>query len=147
MSDQSVYFLTICCKQRSHNDLVQNGIPEKLLESAAFYERQRKWLCRLMVLMPDHLHGLFVFPQDASVTKTITAWKSHHARKTGIKWQDGFFENRIRNDTEFDEKSAYILKNPLRAGLVKEVDDWPFVHDTRNPPRRIPTDGRQAGGY
>jgi putative transposase len=44
-----------------------------------------------------------------------------------IDWQHDFFEHRLRQEESLHEKADYILANPVRAGLVKEIEDWPYV--------------------
>jgi hypothetical protein len=41
-------------------------------------------------------------------------------------WQRDFFDHRLRDDESFEEKAAYILNNPVRAGLVNRFEDWPY---------------------
>ena len=77
--------------------------------------------------MPDHLHLIVSFGYEHELTKVIKAWKSYHARYTSIRWQDEFFEHRLRGEKGVDEKAAYILQNPVRAGLVREEVDWPHM--------------------
>jgi hypothetical protein len=36
------------------------------------------------------------------------------------------FDHRLRRDESLDEKARYILANPVRAGLVKREEDWPW---------------------
>ena len=100
-----------------------------LLQSAYHYDRAGNWYLWLMVIMPDHLHLIATFNLDRGLEKTIRAWKGYQTRRHGIQWQSGFFEHRLRNDSEFDEKAKYIQWNPVRKGLVEKPDDWPFTID------------------
>ena len=77
--------------------------------------------------MPDHLHALISFPPEALMEKTVRDWKRYVAKETGIRWQDGFFDHRLRSDASFEEKVGYIRMNPVRAGLVLRMKDWPYV--------------------
>ena len=76
--------------------------------------------------MPDHAHMLATFGPDASMEKIVRSWKRHSARYASIRWQRDFFDHRLRNDESFEEKAAYILNNPIRAGLVARSEDWPY---------------------
>ena len=77
-------------------------------------------------LMPDHTH-LIVSSRRDSVTignwvkafKALIMWKD-------FRWQRGFFDHVIRGDESRSEKWAYIRENPVRAGLVRHPDDWPY---------------------
>ncbi len=78
--------------------------------------------------MPDHLHALLSFPPSSCRFQTIISnWKRWTATDLGIVWQRDFFEHRLRADESRKEKADYILANPVRAGLVQEAKEWPYV--------------------
>jgi putative transposase len=54
-------------------------------------------------------------------------WKSWLAKTHKIEWQENFFDHRLRDDEQFNLKADYILHNPVRAGLVTKVEDWPYL--------------------
>jgi putative transposase len=54
-------------------------------------------------------------------------WKRYTARILKITWQDGFFDHRLRHDESFVEKAAYIRMNPVRSGLIRAPEEWPYV--------------------
>jgi hypothetical protein len=66
---------------------------------------------------------------------TISNWKKFVARKIGINWQRDFFDHRLRNDQEFEEKTSYILMNPVRKTLCALPADWKWVY---RPNDRLP---------
>ena len=45
--------------------------------------------------------------------------------------QPRFFDRALRTVKEYNEKIQYIHLNPVRAGLVRRPEDWPWssVHD------------------
>jgi REP element-mobilizing transposase RayT len=98
-----------------------------ILEAARFYHEKQRWFCRLFVLMPDHAHAILAFPRDQGMSATIGAWKSFLTKRHGVNWQDGFFDHRLRSRREADDCWHYIRQNPVRAGLVANVDEWPWV--------------------
>jgi REP element-mobilizing transposase RayT len=71
----------------------------------------------------------------SSWPKTIRDWKHWLAAKAGVRWQTDFFDHRLRHDESFAEKAAYILHNPVRAGLVARWEDWPHRWQ---PPDALP---------
>jgi putative transposase len=75
--------------------------------------------------MPDHLHLIAYFPEDISTI--VHKWKRWTSRNLAIDWQRDFFDHRLRRDESFDEKADYILQNPVRAGLVKTSEEWPYL--------------------
>ena len=84
------------------------------------------------VLMPDHLHWLFALgSRDLSTCMRRFKSRSAHAinlsmARQGAVWQAGFFDHRLRGDEDLHMQAAYILANPLRAGLVERISDYPY---------------------
>ena len=66
------------------------------------------------------------------MSRTIGDWKRFHQRQKGVLWQDNFFDHRIRGQSELDEKSAYIRRNPVVKELCAKEDDWTLVLDHRS---------------
>jgi REP element-mobilizing transposase RayT len=79
--------------------------------------------------MPDHLHALLAFPPDKQMSKVIGAWKAFQSKRHGLRWQGNYFDHRIRNEAEAEEKAAYIRQNPVVKGLCVREEDWPWVYD------------------
>lgn len=140
----AIYFITICCAPRHKNQLCHPPIASALFETVEHRCQQNIWFAHIFLLMPDHVHALFHFPPGAiPFKKIISRWKSWTAKQLGIHWQRDFFEHRLRNDENRIEKANYILANPVRAGLIKNPEDWNYVwlpnanNGTREP--RVPT--------
>ncbi len=47
------------------------------------------------------------------------------SKKTYL-WQNEYWDRFIRNENHFQNAIHYILENPVKAGLVKSIDDWPW---------------------
>jgi putative transposase len=125
---EEVYFITVCCEERGLNQLAREGIAKEIFESVRFRNEQNIWFVSLMVLMPDHLHALVSFPpHKQTIIDRVGNWKRWTATQFKISWQSGFFEHRIRSKEEREAKSAYVLLNPVRAGLVNDPNEWPYV--------------------
>ena len=45
----------------------------------------------------------------------------------GTLWQRGFFDHVLRSDESYAPKWNYVRENPVRAGLVRDADAWPFA--------------------
>ena len=120
----ATYFLTICCQERGRNQLCRPETGDSVLESARRYHQGGRWWCRIVLLMPDHLHALVGLPAEAALSKVVGDFKHATARFAGIEWQKGFFDHRLRHDESLSEKAAYIRRNPVRAGLISESESW-----------------------
>ena len=84
------------------------------------------------VVMPDHFHWL-VELQDSTLAKLMLATKSRSARainvhfgRSGQRWQKGFHDRAIRREEDLLTAARYVVANPLRAGLVRRVGDYPL---------------------
>ncbi|HYY35423.1 MAG TPA: transposase [Candidatus Binatia bacterium] len=86
------------------------------------------------VIMPDHLH-LFVATDDEKIA--ISAWMkslkntiSKTLRANGVApphWQKTFFDHVLPSSESYSEKWNYVRENPVRARLVANAEDWPYV--------------------
>ncbi len=124
----SPFFLTLCCTPRRENQLTASPqISSALLDSVAHYHANGTWWVHLFLLMPDHAHALLAVAPSKNLSTTIRAWKSWQSKTHNIRWQSGFFDHRLRSDESLEEKAHYIRQNPVRAGLVTNVADWPHV--------------------
>ncbi|HSI14223.1 MAG TPA: hypothetical protein VK961_19395 [Chthoniobacter sp.] len=122
-----VWFITVCCQPRGINQLADAELWPFLAESIERRNESGTWWVHVFAAMPDHCHALISFPQERVMTKVISEWKRWVATQRNIRWQTDFFDHRLRHDESFDEKSRYILQNPVRAGLIQNAEDWPFV--------------------
>lgn len=95
--------------------------------AAANYHNRQRWHIHLLLLMPDHFHGLISFPKIESMSQVMRSWKHYLSKQHGLEWQRDYFDHRIRDHASLQEKEDYIRQNPVRAGLVENSADWTFV--------------------
>lgn len=84
------------------------------------------------VVMPDHVHWLFQLGDVLSLSATIKRFKARSARRVntclnrqGSLWQKAFYDHAIRQEDDIRQIARYIVGNPLRAGLVEQIGDYP----------------------
>jgi len=86
------------------------------------------------VVMANHLH-VFLKPKNessiGSITKHLKGYTAREAnrllQRTGSPfWQDESFDHWSRDRAEFSRIVDYIENNPVKAGLVKMAEDWPW---------------------
>ena len=76
--------------------------------------------------MPDHIHWLFQLGNNHQLHHVIKTIKSKASIKIGKPiWQPGYYDHAIRKDEDIVSIARYIIANPIRAGLVKRVGDYP----------------------
>ncbi|MFK3795471.1 REP-associated tyrosine transposase [Pseudomonas sp. NPDC088444] len=84
------------------------------------------------VVMPDHFHWLMELKRG-ELAAAVLAVKSRTARvvnaylgRSGQFWQRSFHDRAIRREEDMLAVARYIVANPIRAGLVKRVQDYPL---------------------
>ena len=83
--------------------------------------------------MPDHLHLLVEGLSDVCdcrrFIKSAKQYSGYYfAKEFGHKlWQRYGFERVLRDDEATLAVARYIVRNPLRAGLVADVRDYLFL--------------------
>jgi REP element-mobilizing transposase RayT len=81
------------------------------------------------VLMPDHWHGLVQLGDRDEVTTVMRRFKSAISRRLHCSpavWAPGYHDRALRQDDDIKAVARYIVANPLRAGLVSHVLDYPY---------------------
>ena len=126
--EEELYFVTINCNERGMNQLCLPHISKGIFSALAFYAQKQIMFPKLVLLMPDHLHGIFAFSAENGIKKTISILKKYLARTYRLNFQDGFFEHRIRNHEHLQQIEDYILNNPIRKELVNSKEDWEYVY-------------------
>jgi REP element-mobilizing transposase RayT len=145
----AAYFVTICTKNRAHyfGD-IQNGKMVRshvgVLADVLWHEikHHAKFVeLDAFVVMPNHVHGIFIFDQPGdgdgtaaaandqspgqkrfrnqgknTLSSVVGSYKSavtKHARRLGYEfaWQTRFYDHIIRNEASFQRIATYIENN------------------------------------
>ena len=85
------------------------------------------------VLMPDHLHWLMQLGVGQTLARVIKILKGRSSRilnqnlkRKGAVWQSAYHDHAVRCDEDLNRLARYIVANPLRAGIVTSVGDYPL---------------------
>ena len=125
------YLLTTTVQRRE--PLFREFALGRLLIAELRAAHEQGWVSSLAwVVMPDHLHWLVTLqthPLDAVMRRI----KSNSSRlinrrlgREGPVWQDGYHDRALRRDEDLQVAARYIVANPLRAGLVERLGDYPL---------------------
>jgi REP element-mobilizing transposase RayT len=84
------------------------------------------------VVMPDHFHwlvqleasGLERLMQTVKSRSTLTINRT--LNRKGAFWQSGYHDRALRDGEDLKPFARYIVANPLRAGLVQKIGDYPL---------------------
>jgi type I restriction enzyme R subunit/putative DNA methylase len=84
------------------------------------------------VVMANHVH-LLIRPAVAPdrLLKSLKGTTARYANRllgsTGEPfWQKESYDHWVRNQSEFEKTRAYIEANPVKAGLVRSPEDFPW---------------------
>ena len=127
---EPIYFVTTCTAHR-RPILGTERIHEALVSFAIAGGVHGAFVGRYGI-MPGHLH-VFVALDPERIT--LSAWakslKNHISKvlrdsgEPSPHWQRGFFDHALRSGESYNEKWEYVLRNPVRAGLVSQPEEWP----------------------
>ncbi|MGV8941941.1 MAG: REP-associated tyrosine transposase [Lysobacter sp.] len=85
------------------------------------------------VLMPDHWHGLVALGEFDELSACVGRLKGRSSRllreadpAAGAVWASAFYDHAIGDERAMIQAARYLVMNPVRAGLVRRVGDYPF---------------------
>ena len=126
------YFVTAFTAERRR--LFQVTDNAELFRQTLFdYRGQGRYLLHAYVIMPDHFHWLFQLNEPLSVSELVKKIKARSSiainasmGRQGSVWQRGFHDHALRGDENLRSVARYIVGNPLRAGIVEHIGDYPL---------------------
>ena len=85
------------------------------------------------VIMPDHAHLLARLGGSDRLQQLVTRIRAAISREVrsagsgvGSLWQSGFHDRAVRSDEDLRAVARYVVANPLRAGVVEVLADYPY---------------------
>ncbi len=130
-TDHPLYFLTASTEDRKR--ILAREEVHQSFQAFARKASEHGIQAGRYVLMPDHAHFFAAFsPSSPSLSTWMKSWKnalSKTLRQLRIQpphWEKDFFDRVLRSEESYTEKWLYVRENPVRAGLVKRAEDWPY---------------------
>ena len=124
-----VYAITVVCYRR-RPVFAQFQSARVVVSVMQELASQVSTLC--YVVMPDHVHWLMQLELNKPIETYVQRLKSCVTRKIherelygGAVWARGFHDRAIRRESEILPIARYIVMNPLRAGIVGRLGDYP----------------------
>jgi len=142
--DYCPHFVTFCTYQRR----VLPEVARQIVLDCCLHDHETTMSLYVSVVMPDHVHMIFTplvnreakeiysLAQIMGAVKGASSHKINAAMGTkGQIWQAESFDHVLRSSESLDAKVAYILANPVRRGLVRKWEEYPWVwrRADRNP--------------
>lgn len=122
-TEQGMYFITICIKNRL--ELLGKINEENKIQLTEEGKIVKKYLIKInnifskviideYVIMPNHIHFIIVIKKqtDIDISRIIKQYKMYVSKKIGYSiWQKSYYDHIIRNDKEFYAIKQYIQNN------------------------------------
>jgi type I restriction enzyme R subunit/putative DNA methylase len=112
--------------------LRQPAIAQLVVESIRIGKQLDHYELYAYVVMANHVH-LLIDPQidPSRLLKSLKGATAREANKllgrTGEPfWQKESYDHWVRNRDEFERIARYIENNPVKAGLVKVPEEYPW---------------------
>lgn len=139
------YFFTVVTHNR--RPFLTEPLARRCLRTAWKQTRDLSYFEVIAVcLLPDHLHCIWKLPDsDCDFSLRWARIKAYFTRdfinngglefgqtpsRSGKReraiWQRRFWEHRICDETDLQRHVDYIHYNPVKHGLVEDVEDWPW---------------------
>jgi len=138
------YYLTVVTQNRK-SILIDNI--ELLRDSFRRSKRKYNYVINAIVILPDHMHMILTPKNSKEYSKIIAHIKrsftygleikekdearwnltaSSYRRNLSGVWQKRFYEHTIRDEKDYYNILDYIYNNPIKHGLVDDINDWKY---------------------
>ena len=90
-------------------------------------------------VMPDHVHVVVYTNDGADIEgylrglKWAVSRQLHRLGVVGAIWQRSYWDRNHRDDDDVRTMIEYVLDNPVRKGLCRYRNDWPFGEYVGHP--------------
>jgi REP element-mobilizing transposase RayT len=134
--DYKPHFITFVTKFRQ----VLPDWARDITFGSCLHDHGIRYSLHVAVVMPNHVHLILTPVIDqkrrliVSLIEIMRAIKGASARSInerlrlhGAVWQEESFDHVLRSSENLDAKIDYILQNPVRAGLVRDWQMYPWV--------------------
>ena len=143
----SEYHFTTSSTYEKQQVLAIPGIPEIILDFLNALRKECKLLVHGFVIMPNHLHLVWHIPLETGISRAMKLLKGRTSRHilalfradpdfeigTLTKpngrlalWLQRYHDFNILTEDKLREKIDYCHFNPVRWGLVKSPEEWPY---------------------
>ncbi|MBU2542126.1 transposase [Patescibacteria group bacterium] len=128
---QRPYFITINAHKKQKLFIHEN-IVNSLIKYLKYICEKDNFDVMTYCFMPNHLHLVLFGKDDKSDLckfvkdfKQITGYNYKQTFKNNL-WSLSFHDRVLRKEQDIKKLCRYVLKNPVRAGLVKSVLDYSY---------------------
>lgn len=128
---QRVFFVTICSHRRK-TIFAEASLCEWLVHHLRQSAAQHRFGVHAYCIMPDHLHLLAGgLSAESNLLAFVNAFKQrtayeHRKERRAWLWQFKFYDHILRPNDAAEQVAWYVWLNPVRKGMCKQPEDYPF---------------------
>jgi REP element-mobilizing transposase RayT len=122
----------------THHRWILPAAARSIALDASLWGHLKRFTLHGAVVMPDHVHlvltplrdenGLFSVAEIMQGIKSSSAHQINRAlNRTGQVWQHESFDHVLRREEGIEAKVEYVIQNPVRAGLVRNISEYPWL--------------------
>lgn len=146
-----IYLITTVTsgRERLFTNLHHGRIVVRTLHCATISERAATLA---YVVMPDHLHWLLQLRAGGNLSEVVRRVKAQSALQInrtrgigGAVWQPKFHDHALRREEDLRDVARYVVCNPIRAGLVRRINDYSLWDAVWVEPERSRVETRPTG--
>ena len=118
------------------------GRPEiaRMLVEAIHYRDGKVYDLDAFTVMSNHAHLVFrplereagIYYALQTIMHSLKRYTAVEANKVlgrkGAFWQHESYDHVVRDRQEWERIIAYVINNPVKAGLVEKWEDWPWTY-------------------
>jgi REP element-mobilizing transposase RayT len=108
------------------------GVRGAFLAELARVANRYRWLVLAHCLMTNHYHLVLVLP-DGGLSAGMRELNGGYSRRTNVRYgrsdhlfRNRFFATKLEDDAHLLEACRYVVLNPVRAGLCRLPEEWPW---------------------
>ena len=146
----NIYFITTTVMNFENILTTDENYTMILIDSLKYLLAEHLAALFAYVIMPNHLHLIIDMPENQSISDFMRDFKKYTSKEIykravmdrnlkvarrleensntgGAKlWMDRFDSQLIVTEKFLKQKINYIHNNPVKAGLVHEITEWPY---------------------
>ena len=77
--------------------------------------------------MPTHVHLLVAGGHDAPLVRFVQHFKQATGHHSPGLWQRSYYDHILRREEAVEDVARYIWANPVRAGMVDSMTEYPYA--------------------
>lgn len=139
-SERDAYHVTARCNNKDFFPIALDEVWRIMIKQLHFAHKESGLAIHSFVLMNNHFHLLCHTPKG-NLDQIMHTFQRQTSIKilSRIKWQNHLWGGRykwslIQSQRYYYQVYRYIFQNPLRAGLVKKVEDYQYSTLTKEVP-------------